>query len=400
MYQANYAQDWYKSNTTPVMLAFDQEPVDRSLYSKEIILANRPMGWPETLSNELKEQFIESLWNRLDLRYFFGLSMANGYDKWLLCHSEKNSEDIEYYSQRGFIPVYYWSHALIARDWFRYAEHDPSCIPNLEEITTDFLVFNRAWAGSREYRLKFTEMIVINNLQAHCNMKFAPVDNGVHYTEHVFKNPALQISSTDLQEFLPENTTVSSASADYDVSDYGQCGIEIVLETIMDSSKIHLTEKILRPIALARPFMVVSSPGSLQYLRDYGFKTFDGLIDETYDTIIDPVARMQAIQDEMIRISNLSDTDKNALYSQLYAIAQENKSLFFSDAWGEQVVNELKTNFDLAYDEMLKSKSGSHMKYVLNEWINRYPAYSDLFFNASHRSRGQFEDFLSWCDQP
>jgi hypothetical protein len=46
-----------------------------------------------------------------------------------------------------------------------------------------------------------------------------------------------------------------------------------------------LTEKALRPIACGQPFILAATPGSLQYLRSYGFKTFSGYIDETYDTI-------------------------------------------------------------------------------------------------------------------
>ena len=41
------------------------------------------------------------------------------YDFSLLLHSEDRSNDIVKYSSENFIPVYYWSHAVIALDWFR-----------------------------------------------------------------------------------------------------------------------------------------------------------------------------------------------------------------------------------------------------------------------------------------
>jgi hypothetical protein len=44
-----------------------------------------------------------------------------------------------------------------------------------------------------------------------------------------------------------------------------------------------------------QPFVVLQAPGSLSYLRSYGFKTFGDWWDESYDTIEDPQQRMKAI---------------------------------------------------------------------------------------------------------
>jgi hypothetical protein len=33
--------------------------------------------------------------------------------------------------------------------------------------------------------------------------------------------------------------------------------------------------------------MLLAAPGNLAYLKSYGFKTFDSVIDESYDTIQD-----------------------------------------------------------------------------------------------------------------
>jgi hypothetical protein len=52
-----------------------------------------------------------------------------------LSHSEKNSQELELYEQNDFIGVYYWSHALIARDWFRYAKLDPLLTINFDQVT-------------------------------------------------------------------------------------------------------------------------------------------------------------------------------------------------------------------------------------------------------------------------
>jgi hypothetical protein len=64
---------------------------------------------------------------------------------------------------------------------------------------------------------------------------------------------------------------------------------------LFDDDRLHLTEKSLRPIACKQPFILAATHGSLQYLKDYGFKTFDSVWDENYDTIEDPYQRMLAI---------------------------------------------------------------------------------------------------------
>ena len=46
------------------------------------------------------------------------------YDNAILLHSEKRSSNLQTYENNFFISVYYWSHAIIALDWFRYAAYE------------------------------------------------------------------------------------------------------------------------------------------------------------------------------------------------------------------------------------------------------------------------------------
>jgi hypothetical protein len=94
--------------------------------------------------------------------------------------------------------------------------------------------------------------------------------------------------------------------------------------------------------------MLMATHGSLQYLRDYGFKTFDGPIDETYDTIRDPSARLQAVVAEMSRIAALSKTEKFSLWQQIYDIAAYNQRLFFSQSWQQSIHQEFTANLSRA----------------------------------------------------
>jgi hypothetical protein len=180
----------------------------------------------------------------------------------------------------------------------------------------------------------------------------------MHYSQHRFANADLAIARTDLETMLPANTHDSRASADYNNQDYAQTGMEIVLETLFDDSRLHLTEKALRPIACGKPFMLVATAGSLKYLRSYGFETFSDLIDESYDLETDPVARLAAVIREMSRIAAMSLADKIVLWNQLHRIAEKNKQRFFSAEWQASVVQEYVDNMHQALATMNQNCTG------------------------------------------
>jgi hypothetical protein len=345
------------------MICHDQEPLFYDYYSfdtcltKSIEVARKKNGHPDVgLAWYHSERFLNTM-AKSHLRVAVGC-LFNLHDTFLICHSEKNSEQLKIYEQNGFIGVYYWAHALIARNWFRFAEHDPRLVVDFDSIDHDFLIYSRAWSGTREYRLKFNELIVDNNLLPNCNIKFNPWANDQHYTNHQFANNSLSISRSNFEDIMPLNSVSSSASADYVNSDYSTSGIEIVLETLFDDNRNHLTEKILKPIACGRPFMLAGTPGSLEYLQSYGFKTFNELIDETYDTIADPAERLTCIVNEMKRISNLSSYDKKILWTELYKISEYNKFRFFSSEFHNDVVNEYVNNVNIGIQKCNQTMTG------------------------------------------
>jgi hypothetical protein len=147
---------------------------------------------------------------------------------------------------------------------------------------------------------------------------------------------------------LAENMYPSHASADYCVDDFVSTDISVVLETVAADTKIHLTEKTLRPIACGHPFMLVAGPGALKYLRFYGFKTFSPWIDERYDEEPDVIKRMKMIADQMAQIENLSQPQKKHMLMQLKKIAVYNKKHFFSNKFFNQIESELIENLNTA----------------------------------------------------
>lgn len=93
---------------------------------------------------------------------------------------------------------------------------------------------------------------------------------------------------------------------------------------------VFISEKVYKPIAHRHPFIVAGIPETLKYLRVVGYKTFDGLFNEEYDTIRDDNARIEAIENEIIRLTNLTDDEWVELQVQLKPIIDYNYNHFLS----------------------------------------------------------------------
>lgn len=341
-------EDWFKVMTCLVMWCHDQEPLNYEFYKHNLY------------------KFQKIPWQ--DLQVSLGLAimpenlnwLKNIFKKGMLLHSEQRSENLEkYIADDTIVPVYYWCHAILAVDWFRYAKH--ADFKKCEEKT--FLIYNRAWSGTREYRLKFTDLLIEQGLALQCMTFFNPLDNGQHYHDHAYANKKWQPAHA-LESYFDPSTADASASADFCTGDYQSTQIEVVLETLFDDDRIHLTEKSLRPIACGQPFILVATHGSLQYLRDYGFKTFDTVWDESYDSIADPYNRMQAILAVMQDITTWSVAEKQKKEILMANITKHNREHFNTDFF-DLVVAELTDNMKTAI-ATIKTKPG------FDAWTDRW----------------------------
>jgi hypothetical protein len=296
----------------PVLFCHDQEPLHFDYYADD-----RQHMKEFIHSIEKYNKVISPKLKNLNLRW---VHPTSGQKIWILLHSELNSEELSKYESTGdFVGAYWWSHAMLSLDWYRFAESDPALNigNNYQKL---FLIYCRDTTGLRTYRKTFLDFIEKQDILSQC-----------------------QIGS-----FLDYNIT-SDSSAIYDAIDHNQTAISIVLETVFDA-RIHLTEKTLRPLACGHPFILAAGPGSLALLKKYGFQTFSPYINETYDTVQDHNLRLQLIVEEMKRIQLLSDSERTELIRQCNQIAKINKAHYFSKDFFNQIVKELQENVEAAFD--------------------------------------------------
>jgi hypothetical protein len=62
-----------------------------------------------------------------------------------------------------------------------------------------------------------------------------------------------------------------------------------------------VTEKTFKPIKHGQLFFVAGGVGSLQVLRDLGYKTFDAILDNSYDTVTNHTQRWECLRDSIAR---------------------------------------------------------------------------------------------------
>lgn len=93
----------------------------------------------------------------------------------------------------------------------------------------------------------------------------------------------------------------SANTTRYHASFYEKIALDIVTETVFDYPYPYISEKTLRPIACKRMFVIIGPKHMIKFLHDCGFKTWNDIIDESYDSIEDPQKRlltlMQTIKD-------------------------------------------------------------------------------------------------------
>ena len=237
----------------------------------------------------------------------------------ILCHSEKNSEEISILNANGFVDCYYWYHGLISQQWFNHWRWNRS-LDQIEKNTgaKKFMIYSRDFSGTRNYRRK-----VIDQLS--------------------------EIRHQVLYDWEKEKTITSEYSARIDVDDAANSYIHIVAETIFDSKKQHFTEKSLKPMVMSQPFIIFGSPGSLEYLKSYGFQTFDSIWDESYDREQDSERRMSMIIDLIKRLEVLPDHEFQKIIRNATPIVQHNRKWFYSLGFYDRLISELESNMETAF---------------------------------------------------
>jgi hypothetical protein len=141
-----------------------------------------------------------------------------------------------------------------------------------------------------------------------------------HENEFLVNNSPFTIDSKyDLYYNLAINITKE---------DYEKTFISLLTETLVDDGTLFLSEKIWKPIMVGHPFLVYGNKGTLKYLKELGYKTFDKWIDESYDDIDDRELRCCKIVSELSKFSDMSNDELKGIREEMKEVCQHNREHF------------------------------------------------------------------------
>jgi hypothetical protein len=115
---------------------------------------------------------------------------------------------------------------------------------------------------------------------------------------------------------------------DADMPQHDASWFTVISETEMRSRPLRITEKSCKPLVNFHPLIFLGNPGSLDILREYGFRTFHGLFDEGYDRESDVHRRFDQVYDQ---ISALCRADEREL-ARRSSLVEE--ALIHNAEWG------------------------------------------------------------------
>ena len=352
----NYGRDdFYEHN---YIFFFDQEPIHLSIHAgtfEQVTKLNADINAGYYINRNI------NITKKIDRPPGF---VAPGF----LVTSERDSENVEIVCKKyQWKSLYYFFHGWAALDWYRGYDRTFLIRPWTERaITKTFIAPNRIVAGERQHRLEVLYHIFKNKLlnnhiscPATCPVENVSIDNAVRPLVNQYPD----IQSVFAQQTLPicfagetDHPMHSCWLSLFDES--AESLLYLVTETVATGRRHHLTEKTFKPIALGMPFVIVGTRGSLEYLRSYGFRTFEGIWDESYDLEQDEV-RIERIASLLRSLDELSPEAKQDLFDQAQQVIEHNWNHFYHGGFERILWAELT--------EMLNSIDDDSSYFVSNK---------------------------------
>jgi hypothetical protein len=266
--------------------------------------------------------------------------------------SEYNSEMVDYVENTyGFCPHYYFFHGWAALDWFRgYNRSFLISPPEQRTILKTFIAPNRIVAGQRQHRLLMLYHMFQNNLDhnwiscpATCPAENISIADAVKTLSSSYDDIQTVFAQQQLPKNFPNEIEHPMQSCRLDLFDQtAESLLYVVTETVAQGRRQHLTEKIFKPICLQIPFVLVGTAGGLEYLRRYGFETFDTVWDESYDHELNDVVRIEKIAGLLTDLDQLTSKEKQQLYNQALPIIAHNYQHFYGGGFEKILWKELQ----------------------------------------------------------
>lgn len=282
------------------------------------------------------------------------------------------SEHSKITQQQHFYTWYYFFHGFAALDWYRDFQYfEPQSFNRFDKV---FICYNHLISKYRSYRLHLVSNLIDQDLVKYGKVSLFLNDNAGSWRETIQDSETPLDSQARIKIYnvlknisepliIDTKTPTGKLSAKINIDDLTSALFHVVTETVYFLPKLHLTEKIFKPIVTKRPFILVAAPGNLAYLKSYGFRTFDRWIDESYDLEQDHYVRIEKITAEIAKLCALSHSDLKQIHAEMQEILEYNFNHFYT-TFKDLIVDELVDNFEHILNQINNGRQpGNHSKY-------------------------------------
>jgi hypothetical protein len=316
----------------------DQEPVHLDIFQPlfdEVKMRNGDLGM-EKISNTGDDS----------IDWVQNFSNPNGH----IVVSERGEHIDQLCEKYGWVAHYYFYHGWACLDWFRGYDR-AFLIPRARDRhpTRTFMSPNRIVAGKRDHRVLFLYNVFKQKLENNhisaprvCQYEGVDISSIAQKYQHVYQDITDVLEQAELPRLFVGEAQQEMHS--YQLGNFSEA-IDSLLyvptETVYFGRRQHLTEKTFKAIALEMPFVLVAPAGSLAYLREYGFRTFAGIFDESYDDETNDFRRIEKVSQLLKDLNNLSAAERQQIHRYCLPQVEHNYNHFYRGGFADLLWVEL-----------------------------------------------------------
>jgi hypothetical protein len=251
----------------------------------------------------------------------------------------------------GWQSHYYFYHGWACQDWFRgYDKTFLIARARDRSPTKTFMSPNRIVAGKRDHRVLFLYNVFKNHLEHNhisapriCQYEHVDIASIAQKYTNVYQDITDVFNRANLPRlFVGEEEKQMTSCWLSNFTEAADSLVYVPTETVYFGRRTHITEKTFKAIALEMPFVLVAPAGSLAYMREYGFKTFAGIFDESYDTETDDIRRIERVTQLLKDLDDLSPAERLKIHQQCLPIVEHNFNHFYSGGLTDVLWAELQ----------------------------------------------------------
>lgn len=236
-------------------------------------------------------------------------------------------------------------------DWFISSRHfyKTNAVKVLDRLTPYSVkpkVFDILLGQPRDHRNMIYDYIKNNQLIDQVLMTYIDHENKItantNNTGWIWESEGVEIIDTNIQWSLSQVSYYGhqmALSQVVPIEIYNQTAYSVVCETNFSDNFVFHTEKIVKPILARRLFVAFAGRHYLRNLQRLGFKTFNSIIDESYDDEPDYKRRGKMICHQ---ISYLLQQDQRKILDAVRPIVDHNYDIMMNTDWSDNFFKELR----------------------------------------------------------